>query len=819
MGPVVPTKRKYVGDGDEDTSASKRSPPKPTLHRKAKQTVFDAVDAATDRKNYEDSRGPPLTTLSTSDDESLSDISSDEFEDVKQPAADPAEDEDEEDWEDAMESRGDHDNHVLENTDEVRGEPMDLELTLPDASTTYIPEINVSGRKGPSKTEREMRILIHKVHVVFLLYHNFLRNWWMNDQAVRDALMRNLSGSVKEEINNWKRSMGMAGAEVQGQAPQEVNRGKGTSDRRSQDWSGSASRTEEGKPDLSRGDPTSRFLRYIASHWRKRFRITAPGLRKRGYLSVKDVETEIKSFQQSHDFHDRFGEHIESLDEFKAHAESLTGSRDLGTQLFVSLLRELGFEARLSCNLQPLGFGWSKIEDVDAKKLRKVRSAQQKESEAGGKASRSGREPVPAEGSDELSLGEKEFPYRPKKIDNDLTAPNYWVEVLSPVTNRYIPVSVFPNILVGQSDDLDAFIARGKAANESKQTIAYVVAFSTDGSAKDVTVRYLKNRRLPGKAKGFRVPIEKIPLYNSRGKVIRVQDFDWFSHILRAYARPSAMRTDADELEDNEELKPVEDDAKQLKAKEETLQWYKTSAEFVLERHLRREEAIRPGVRPVRHFIPNVRSKKGDEKPPVKPEPVYFRKDVLACRTAESWHKEGRQVIAGTDPLKMVPTRAVTILRKRALEEIRAQTGEAPTQGLYSKDQTEWIIPDPIEDGKIPRNSFGNIDVYVPTMVPRGAVHLKLRGAARVCKKLGIDHAEACVGFEFGGRIAVPILHGVVVAEDNVGLVTDAWRHDMKEKEQKEKAKMRKKLLTLWAKFARGLVVWERVKNTYGEED
>lgn len=60
--------------------------------------------------------------------------------------------------------------------------------------------------------------------------------------------------------------------------------------------------------------------------------------------------------------------------------------------------------------------------------------------------------------------------------------------------------------------------------------------------------------------------------------------------------------------------------------------------------------------------------------------------------------------------------------------------------------------PLPIQDGKVSRNTFGNCDVYVETMIPKGGVHLPLKGTAKIAKKLGIDYADAVTGFEFKSR-------------------------------------------------------------------
>jgi xeroderma pigmentosum group C-complementing protein len=107
--------------------------------------------------------------------------------------------------------------------------------------------------------------------------------------------------------------------------------------------------------------------------------------------------------------------------------------------------------------------------------------------------------------------------------------------------------------------------------------------------------------------------------------------------------------------------------------------------------------------------------------------------------------REGRRIRESEQPLKLVKQRAVTINKRRA-QEMAEQEGMDPImQGLYSASQTELVIPPPIVDvcahmlntprmqaerevaflqGKIPKNSYGNLDLFAPHMLPRGAVHL-----------------------------------------------------------------------------------------------
>lgn len=116
---------------------------------------------------------------------------------------------------------------------------------------------------------------------------------------------------------------------------------------------------------------------------------------------------------------------------------------------------------------------------------------------------------------------------------------------------------------------------------------------------------------------------------------------------------------------------------------------------------------------------------------------------------------EGRIVRAGCQPLKTVKARPGTVNRLRELEVMKDELRDAGhstegievTQGLYARSQTELYTPPPVVDvrirrlelravglterlhsqGKIPKNGFGNIDLYASTMLPKGAVHLPCR--------------------------------------------------------------------------------------------
>jgi xeroderma pigmentosum group C-complementing protein len=862
----------------------------PAPVRKGKESVFQTLDAPPKVKR---TLSQTKALLEQEDDDSdLSELESseDEFEDVpldgankgkgkgKAAIGEDSDESEDDDWEDAL---GAH-HHTKPDHGPAPVITGDIALTLSAAPKTAF-DTKPDGKKGPSKVQRQIRNVTHCIHVQYLMYHNLMRNAWIQDKEVQKILVEAMSVGcwrelekywgdagiadgpsrvivqkaaspptkqvTKDKKGKWKDS-GKNGIRVY-ESPQKrssredkkktpMDKSKGG--RKGRDWAATSEPLEPTTPNLSAGDPLLRLLKYLSAYWKSKFQITAPSLRKRGYLSPSTLEAEINVWREDPDHPDAFGERIEDLDAFRDKARKCEGSRDLGEQLFTALVRGLGIEARMVVSLQPVGFGWSQSEEGKAKSLEKLRDTVSAENETPSKSpvtsnktqsrpaakKNTASNDVGMDDSSDLSSvisissdSENERPAKrstkSRNYSEELPFPTYWTEAISHLTHTPISVSPLPKTIIASAaspEKLVDFYARGAAADKARQVLAYLIAFSSDGTAKDVTTRYLPKHQWPGRTKGFRMPIEKIPIHNKRGKVKRWEEWDWVKSLMRPYARPHENRQPWDEVEDEGDLVPTQPEKKKEMDEEggkETLQGYKNSAEYVLERHLRREEALIPDAKIVRHFVTG----KGDNE---KSEPVYLRKDIVNCKTQESWHKEGREVLEGQQPLKLVPMRAVTVTRKREIEERERIEGGKVKQGLYSKAQTDWIIPDPIVDGKIPRNSFGNIDVYVPTMVPKGAVHIPLKGTARICRKLNIDYAEACTGFEFGKQRAVPVITGVVIAQENEDVLIDAWEIEEAEKQRKERDKREKFLLGLWRKFASGLRIVNRMREEYGED-
>ncbi|KAL5113243.1 hypothetical protein ACEQ8H_008883, partial [Pleosporales sp. CAS-2024a] len=902
MPPILSRKR-LQSDSPVPDPPPKRTRVANPKGRQTKESVFQTLDTAPKIKR---TLSQTKAFLEQGDDDSeLSEpeSSEDDFEHVPLNGAEGKREADtqaerdsgesvDEDWEDALD-RHHHTKHDHGPTPVV---PGGISLTVSAApKNTFDTGARTDGKKGPSKRQRQVRNATHCIHVQFLMFHNLIRNAWIQDRDVQKTLVEGLTTRCWSELERYWRDAGIPNGadrvvvkrpeplaiktpikqtngnkgkwkdsgnkrvqvyespqsgrllapeqqEEDKKPPKQKTKDQAKSNRNARDWGATSEPLESDTPNLSAGDPLMRLMRYLSAYWKARFRITAPSLRKRGYLSPATLEDEISVWKEHLYAAETFGERIESLDAFRQVARKCEGSRDVGEQLFTALLRGLGIEARMIVSLQPAGFGFSQAEEGKPKYLEKLKDIVKDMNHVSAKAtptkSKLPQRAATKDNSASLGSGlsddselssvisissdtdeDKVVKKSPKRRDyvEELPYPTYWTEAISHLTHTPISVSSLPRVIIASassSDNLQDFYARGAAADKARQVLAYLIAFSSDGTAKDVTTRYLPKRQWPGRTKGFRMVAERIPVHNKRGKVIRWDEWDWFGSMMKSYARSHTKRQPWDEVEDEGDLVPAEPDKKKDMDEEggkESLQGYKNSTEYVLERHLRREEALKPNAKIVRHFVTG----KGDKE---KLEPVYRRKDVVNCKTVESWHKEGREVMEGQQPLKYVPMRAVTVTRKREIEERERDEGVKPKQGLYSRQQTDWIIPPPIVDGIIPRNAFNNIDVYVPTMVPKGAVHIPLKGTARICRKLNIEYAEACTGFEFGKQRAVPIITGVVVAVENEDMVIDAWEIEEAEKAKKEADKREKLVLGLWKKFLSGLRIVERMKAEYGDD-
>jgi len=176
-----------------------------------------------------------------------------------------------------------------------------------------------------------------------------------------------------------------------------------------------------------------------------------------------------------------------------------------------------------------------------------------------------------------------------------------------------------------------------------------------------------------------------------------------------------------------------------------------------------------------------------NDTPPVgwfKEEPIYPRDNIHILRSKQTWLKEARQVNPDEEPYKIVDGRIKNIDRKMGVTT-------RPALELFGEWQTSEYIPPIAKDGIVPCNEYGNVDLFKPEMIPHGCVHIVEPNAARLCKKLGINYAEAITGFDAHGSGSHPVMEGIVICKEYEDNLREAIEQQQKqiniEKEIKKK--------------------------------
>ena len=140
---------------------------------------------------------------------------------------------------------------------------------------------------------------------------------------------------------------------------------------------------------------------------------------------------------------------------------------------------------------------------------------------------------------------------------------------------------------------------------------------------------------------------------------------------------------------------------------------------------------------------------------------------------------------------------------------------------LYAPHQTSLYVAPPVSNSQIPKNVYGNLDIYVPSMVPPGGTHISNPETSRAAKILGIDYADAVTGFSFTGRHGTAITSGAVVATEYQEAVEEVIQAFEDERAQAEEERRSLAALKMWKRFLVGLRIRERIEgyDIEGERD
>ncbi|XP_074007593.1 DNA repair protein complementing XP-C cells isoform X2 [Numenius arquata] len=300
--------------------------------------------------------------------------------------------------------------------------------------------------------------------------------------------------------------------------------------------------------------------------------------------------------------------------------------------------------------------------------------------------------------------------------------------------------------------------------------LSYTVGFDNDGSVRDVTQRY-------------------DPVWMTTTRKSRV-DPEWWEDTLQPYKSPYVER---DKKEENEFQVKLQDQPLPTAIGE-----YKNHPLYALKRHLLKYQAIYPETAAVLGYC--------------RGEAVYSRDCVHTLHSKDTWLKKARVVRIGEVPYKMVKGFSNQARKARLAEPANRDKEDL---ALFGRWQTEEYQPPIAVDGKVPRNEYGNVYLFLPSMLPVGCVQLRLPNLNRLARKLDIDCAQAITGFDFHGGYSHPVTDGYVVCEEYKEVLIAAWENEQAEIEKKEKEKREKRALGNWKLLTKGLLIRERLKQRY----
>ncbi|KAE8409593.1 hypothetical protein BDV37DRAFT_236339 [Aspergillus pseudonomiae] len=598
-------------------------------------------------------------------------------------------------------------------------------------------------RKPITAAEKEMRLHVHKAHLLCLLSHVQLRNLWCNDEDIQGFLKQMLTKRVISLLN-----------------------------------------PSQEQPQYIRSTTFIDGLNQASDAFLNRFRVTMPGLKRAHWaddsLSLKQRVEDIKSD----------AEVFLSKEDFLKQAKTLQGSRDFGAQLFCALLRSAAVEVRLICSLQPLPFTGTTKKMTPTKPGRQIIGISSDDHDTStDDLTKRRASPTPPR---TRRLGRPQFkPSTPPKsfIANSRPSireslhPVFWVEAFNEAMQRWVPVDPLVTKSLAKPRKFEP------PSSDPYNCMSYVIAFEEDASARDVTRRYSK-------------------AFNAKTRKLRVEATKhgerWWDRVMRFYERP--FLEDRDEVEISELTAKIAAEGMPL-----NIQDFKDHPIFALERHLRRHETIFP-----KRVVGQVSVSKSGSKDQAL-EPVYRRSDVHALRSANSWFRLGRDIKIGEQPLKRVKSRNNQAM---AVEEDGRDSEQYTETALYAFHQTELYRPPSVVQGKVPKNAFGNLDIYVPSMVPPGGVHIKHPDARHAAKLLGIDYADAVTGFDFKGRHGTAVVQGVVIANEYGEALKEVLGCLEDQRLQAELEQKSAEALRLWKHFLLRLRIAERVQSyaVEGEE-
>jgi hypothetical protein len=141
-----------------------------------------------------------------------------------------------------------------------------------------------------------------------------------------------------------------------------------------------------------------------------------------------------------------------------------------------------------------------------------------------------------------------------------------------------------------------------------------------------------------------------------------------------------------------------------------------------------------------------------------------------------------------------------------------------PDLDLYGFWQTETFKPPIAEGGRVPRNEFDNVELFQPSMLPIGCVHIKSPYVKNVCRKLNIDFAAAVTGFDAHGGWSHPVLDGFIICKEFESVVRDACIQEEQEYVKKQIEQRQQRVWDRWKNLLKMFFIRQSLKQKYSNK-
>jgi xeroderma pigmentosum group C-complementing protein len=194
-----------------------------------------------------------------------------------------------------------------------------------------------------------------------------------------------------------------------------------------------------------------------------------------------------------------------------------------------------------------------------------------------------------------------------------------------------------------------------------------------------------------------------------------------------------------DSDENNEFIKLNEDNSIPISISD-----FKSSCKYTLIRHIRNDHCVHPNATLSGLF---------------KGEKYYLKQDIYLLLPKSKWK------------LKMLSVKENEIEIKKL--KGKNKEGEEMEWSVYGEWQTEPYRPPQAENGVIPTNEHGKVELWDgnESLLPGGCCLIRSNAALSLSTKLGIEAHHAIVGFERKGQITRPVIGGTVVLKEHKLLI------------------------------------------------